>query len=264
VYLKFSRGCQQHCPFCTDPVLRGGLAVDPVQRTLGTLRALAAGRDPVQWSAYAYPHDIDAALAARMARAGCRALFLGIESLAPGVRVGKHHAKDPGEIARAVDLLHEHGIFVHGNFIIGLPGETEDTVGQTLDGVARIGFDSVGGGPFYLTPGSTFDRIPHRFGIRILDPDWRVRQHVNFYDPGHEYFATATLTQPRMKALAGEFRRQVEDARLACWNLSDYALLCWLSAGGEKTDAAVPDDAASFVSVTRELAAGSAPEAGGQ
>jgi hypothetical protein len=320
--VEFSRGCRQHCPFCTDPVLRGGLAVDPVQRTLGTLRALAAGRDPlwvrfvdsslsslgpdlgrlldaitesglpVQWSAYAYPHDIDAALAARMARAGCRALFLGIESLAPGVRVGKHHAKDPGEIARAVDLLHEHGIFVHGNFIIGLPGETEDTVGQTLDGIARIGFDSVGGGPFYLTPGSTFDRIPHRFGIRILDPDWRVRQHVNFYDPAHEYFATATLTQPRMKALAGEFRRQVEHARLACWNLSDYALLCWLSAGGtataltrlwqapddqltpagqqvtgilkEKTDAAVPDDAASFVSVTRELATGSAPEAGGQ
>ena len=32
----------------------------------------------------------------------------------------------------------------------------------------------------------------------------------------------------------------------------------------EKTDAAVPDDAASFVSVTRELATGSAPEAGGQ
>ena len=95
-----------------------------------------------------------------------------------------------------------------------------------------------------------------------------------------------------MKALAGEFRRQVEDARLACWNLSDYALLCWLSAGGsatalsalwqtpddqltaagqqvtgilkEKTGAAVPDDAASFVSVTRELATGSGHGAGGQ
>ena len=38
--VEFSRGCRQHCPFCTDPVLRGGLAVDPVQRTLGTLRAL--------------------------------------------------------------------------------------------------------------------------------------------------------------------------------------------------------------------------------
>jgi glucosylglycerate synthase len=56
----------------------------------------------------------DARLAARLARAGCRAVFMGIESLAEGVRVGKHHAKDPGEVARAVDTLHDHGIFVHG------------------------------------------------------------------------------------------------------------------------------------------------------
>jgi radical SAM superfamily enzyme YgiQ (UPF0313 family) len=311
--VEFSRGCRQHCPFCTDPVLRGGVAVDPVERTITTLRALAAshaplwvrfvdsslsslGPDldrlldaiiaeelPVQWSAYAYPHDIDAVLAARMARAGCRALFLGIESLAPGVRVGKHHAKDPGEIARAVGLLHEHGIFVHGNFIIGLPGETPHTVSQTLDGISRIGFDSVGGGPFYLTPGSTFERRPDKFGIRILDPSWRIRQHINFYDSAHEYFATSTLTQPQMKELTAEFRRQVVTMRLACWNLSDYALLCWLSVGGttaslttlwqqpdeqmtpaerqvtgilkEKAGAAVPEAAVSFVTATGDLAA---------
>lgn len=146
--------------------------------------------------------------------------------------MGKHHAKDPGEIARAVDILHEHHIFVHGNFIIGLPGETASTVEQTLNGIARIGFNSVGGGPFYLTPGSTFERRPGKFGIRILDPDWRIRQHVNFYNPDHEYFATRTLTQAEMKELAAVFRRRVEEARLGCWNLSDYALLCWLSAGG--------------------------------
>jgi Radical SAM superfamily len=320
--VEFSRGCRQHCPFCTDPVLRDGMAVDPVERTLSTLQALARAHAPlwvrfvdsslsslgpdldrlleamitagltVQWSAYAYPHDIDAALAARMARAGCRALFLGIESLAPGVRVGKHHAKDPGEIVRAVDLLHGQGIFVHGNFIIGLPGETPGTVEQTLAGISRIGFDSVGGGPFYLTPGSTFERRPGKFGIRILDPGWRVRQHVNFYDPAHEYFATATLTQRQMKSLAAEFRQQVEAAHQSCWNLSDYALLCWLSAGGttapltalwqkpdkqmtpaerqvtgvlkEKDGALAAEGAASFVAATRELAASYASQVGRQ
>ena len=38
-----------------------------------------------------------------------------------------------------------------------------------------------------------------------------------------------------MKELAAELRREVETARLACRNLSDYALMCWLSAGGTAT-----------------------------
>ncbi len=264
--VEVSRGCRQHCPFCTDPVLRRGIAVDPVERTMATLHALVAGHGrvwvrfvdssmsslgvsldrlliamidadlPVQWSAYAYPHDIDAHLAARMAAAGCRALFLGIESLAAGVRVGKHHTKRPEQVARAVDALHEHGIFVHANFIVGLPGETDDTVAETVDKLAQIGFDSIGGGPFFLTPGSTFDRSPDKFGITILDPGWPTRQHVNFYDSEHEYFRTATLTQPQMRSLAVDFRRHVESARLGCWNLSDYAVLCWLSVGGDVND----------------------------
>jgi radical SAM superfamily enzyme YgiQ (UPF0313 family) len=40
--VEFSRGCRQHCPFCTDPVLRRGLAIDPVERTMATLEALVA------------------------------------------------------------------------------------------------------------------------------------------------------------------------------------------------------------------------------
>jgi radical SAM superfamily enzyme YgiQ (UPF0313 family) len=266
--VEFSRGCRQRCPFCTDPVLRRGLAVDPVARTLATITALvrehgriwvrfvdssmsSLGADleqllealivadlPVSWSAYAYPHDITAELAEKMARAGCVALFLGIESLGDGVRVGKHHTKRPEEVARAVDALHAHGIFVHGNFIIGLPGESAASVEQTLDGVAQVRFDSIGGGPFFLTPGSTFERNPGKFGIEILDPGWSARQHVNFYDSTHQYFRTATLTQPQMRGLAAHFRARVQGDGLACWNLSDYAALCWLSVGGRLPDLA--------------------------
>jgi anaerobic magnesium-protoporphyrin IX monomethyl ester cyclase len=310
--LEASRGCRQRCPFCTDPVIRRGLALSPASRAMSTIRSLVADHGPVclrfvdssmsslgdslqelldalieaelpvRWSAYAYPHDITQQLAGKLAKAGCIGLFLGIESLADGVRVGKHHTKNPDEVARAVDALHANGIFVHGNFIIGLPGETAATVEQTLNAIPAIGFDSVGGGPFYLTPGSTFERSAGRFGIEVTDPAWRLRQHVNFYDSQHEYFRTATLTQPQIRELARWFRQEIETQGKSCWNLSDYAAICWLSVGGnltdlailwrrcesdlspeqqhvisvlkEKTDAGSVADAAGFVELTRRVA----------
>lgn len=183
-----------------------------------------------------YPHDITEDLARRMAAAGCVALFLGIESLGDGVRVGKHHTKRPDEVVRAVDALHTNGIFVHGNFIVGLPGETAATVAQTLRGIEHAAFDSVGGGPFFLTPGSTFERRADRYGIEILDETWKLKQHINFYESGQDYFRTATLTQPQIRELAHDFRREIQDRHQACWNLSDYAAICWISVGGNLTD----------------------------
>ena len=76
--VEFSRGCRQHCPFCTDPVLRGGVAVDPVERTIGTLRTLAAVRTTrsgskfVDSSLSSLGPDLGPAAGGNDRRRGCR------------------------------------------------------------------------------------------------------------------------------------------------------------------------------------------------
>ncbi|MGN6814649.1 MAG: B12-binding domain-containing radical SAM protein [Solirubrobacterales bacterium] len=289
--VELSRGCKHRCPFCSDPVLRRGATSRGGGSTLDVLRALCdvhgevfvrfvdssfssmrpdidvllggivAEELPVRWSAYAYASDLDAELVELMRSSGCRALFFGMESLSPDVMTGKRFTRDAERIEATLQMLAGAGIFAHCNFIVGLPGETRDTLRRTIDRIATLAPDSVGGGPFYLTPGSTFHRRPERFGIKVLDEDWILRQHETFDEPGHEYFATDTLTQSEMWALADEFRTEITSAGESCWNLSDYALICWEAVGGSRQrlkdlwradEEALSDDERLVVQVLKE------------
>jgi radical SAM superfamily enzyme YgiQ (UPF0313 family) len=260
--IEFSRGCRHRCPFCTDPVLRKGVKIKKVGNVLkqihqvidsygashlrfvdSSLTSLRPDLDellekmaieelPVRWGAYAYPSEINEDLAVRLRKAGCEALFLGVESLSTKVVTGKRFSKDVNSVATSVSILRNNGIHAHCNFIIGLPGETYATAAETIRCIDKILPDSVGGGPFYLTPGSTFNEKAESFGINILDDDWIIKQHENFYDSNYEYFRTNTLTQREIRGLATNLRRAVSELRGVYWNMSDYAALCWLSTGG--------------------------------
>lgn len=164
--IEFPRGCRHHCPFCTDPVLRRGVRIDDVERVIEVLKRLADAEGevwarfvdsslsslrpdldvllqriaeeklPVRWGAYAYADEITAELASKLRLAGCVALFMGVESLSERVITGKRYARKPEIVRNAVQLLRENGIFVHCNFIVGLPGETKDTFAETLDRIS--------------------------------------------------------------------------------------------------------------------------------
>jgi len=66
--------------------------------------------------------------------AGIKWLCLGIESGDRNVRleVSKGKFKDV-DISRVIDQVHEAGIEVMANYIVGLPGDTEETMQKTLD-----------------------------------------------------------------------------------------------------------------------------------
>ncbi len=77
-----------------------------------------------------------------MKRAGCEEIAFGIESGAEQVleRTRKGVSKD--DIRRAAELCRREGVLFYGMCIIGLPGETWDTVHQTITFIKEIN-------PFY-------------------------------------------------------------------------------------------------------------------
>jgi anaerobic magnesium-protoporphyrin IX monomethyl ester cyclase len=169
-----SQGCRFRCTFCADPAVfkRGwyGLAPERMARELAglhqryhfdeigfqdetffTSRArveavadafLGAGlAGPVAWTATMRADQgarLDDALMAKCRRAGLRRAMIGVESGSPAMleRIKKDITLE--QVYAAAERCARHGIGAILNFIVGFPGESDESVQQSLDVAARL------------------------------------------------------------------------------------------------------------------------------
>ncbi len=82
-------------------------------------------------------------LARKMARAGCRRVCLGIESLFGRALQDSNKRQSVEEIERAIAIAHENGIDVHGMLIVGLPGDDRETIAATRRWAEQQGIETV-------------------------------------------------------------------------------------------------------------------------
>lgn len=126
-------------------------------------------------------------------RAGFWLLFYGVESGNQGMLDRMHKRLTLGEIERAVRMTKESGIKVETSFIVGLPGETEQTAQDTLDFYQKLS-------PFWSGCGIA---IP----FPSTDVHSEVREQIKSipyveYKPGMIYFRTDELDK---KAIASNY-----------------------------------------------------------
>jgi anaerobic magnesium-protoporphyrin IX monomethyl ester cyclase len=115
-----------------------------------------------------------------MHRAGCTTVSFGVESGSPEMlrRIKKGITLD--QVLKAVQLCLDCGIDPHTSFILGLPGETPETLAQTLAFGERLKAMGVNHGFHILAPfpgTDVRDRIDD-YDLQILSDDWR-QYHAN-------------------------------------------------------------------------------------
>ncbi len=93
------------------------------------MRKLAPG---VTWRCILYPHMVSDGLVAAMAGAGCVEVSLGFESGSSRVLRQMHKRFAPGDARATAELLARHGIRRMGFLLLGGPGETRETVEESL------------------------------------------------------------------------------------------------------------------------------------
>jgi anaerobic magnesium-protoporphyrin IX monomethyl ester cyclase len=86
----------------------------------------------VRWTCNSRVDYVDEEMLSLMGRAGCQLIFWGIESADRQILENVHKNIAPERVAEALRWSKKAGIRNWGYFIFGLPGETEDTIKETV------------------------------------------------------------------------------------------------------------------------------------
>src|SRR4030042_7048036 len=106
-----------------------------------------------------------------MRGAGCDFLCYGVESADQRILDTIKKKITPHKVKEAVRLAKEAGIEALASFILGLPGETEETLKKTIDFAKELRTPCAlhALAPF---PGTELWERAKEFGIRMLTTDW--------------------------------------------------------------------------------------------
>jgi hopanoid biosynthesis associated radical SAM protein HpnJ len=91
-----------------------------------------------------------------MKEAGCRLLIVGYESGDPEILKNIKKGATVEMARRFTENCHKLGLLVHGDFIIGLPGETRETIRRTIDFAKELDNETIQVSIAHAYPGTEF------------------------------------------------------------------------------------------------------------
>lgn len=87
----------------------------------------------ISWRCVLYPWKVGEDLVEKMAKAGCREVSLGFESGSEKILAAMNKKCRPSDIRCISERLQRHGIAAMGFLLFGGPGETRQTVRESLE-----------------------------------------------------------------------------------------------------------------------------------
>jgi radical SAM superfamily enzyme YgiQ (UPF0313 family) len=144
----------------------------PKGHALELCRALRRLEPRVAWRCIVYPHLVREQLVKAMAEAGCVEVALGFESGSLAVLRQMNKRFTPCDVREVSDLLGAHGIRRMGFLLLGGPGETRETVEESIAFAESLNLESlritVG---IRIYPGTPLARRAVEEGVLFPDDD---------------------------------------------------------------------------------------------
>lgn len=115
----------------------------PVSYATELCQQLAAAELDITWRCILYPWKVDEELVRLMVKAGCREVSLGFESGSEPVLQALNKQFNSQEVYQITEILGDHGIHRMGFLLLGGPGETKESVEESLQFADSLGLEVV-------------------------------------------------------------------------------------------------------------------------
>jgi anaerobic magnesium-protoporphyrin IX monomethyl ester cyclase len=204
--IMITRGCPYSCDFCSKPVWGNNYRKPSLERVFAEIRdILDYGYNRLwiaddsftldteylkafcqkkitegltfTWTCLSRVDRLNEEIVSLMKDAGCVRVYLGLESGNDETLrlMGKRASVEDG--TEAVRLFGQAGIETAGFFIVGYPGESEDSIDETLALAVALPFTEISiNVPFPLPGSPLFSRV----GSVDTTADWRIANEISF------------------------------------------------------------------------------------
>jgi radical SAM superfamily enzyme YgiQ (UPF0313 family) len=131
-----------------------------------------------------------------MAESGCKALFIGFESIdeATVKHTGKRQ-NHPDQYRAVVEMLHDHGISCWGSFVFGFDTDRESVFERTVEEAIAMKLTMASFAILTPYPGTPLYRRLLAEG-RLTDPQWWLRAD---HDAGSPYYVPKLMTRETLR-----------------------------------------------------------------
>ncbi|MBM3255171.1 MAG: radical SAM protein [Candidatus Omnitrophica bacterium] len=203
-----SRGCPYQCTFCDRAVFGNRVRMRSINNILDEIemlvkdygvrsinipddlftitaerieefcRQLLSRKLKISWSCFSRVDTVTPQMLKTMKEAGCWMICYGIESGSQRILNAIKKNVTLEDTEKAIKWTHEAGILVLGVFILGVPGENEETLRNTLSFAKKLPLYRVIFNTLQPLPGSEIYKIALQSGTLRKDIDYR---YYHFY-----------------------------------------------------------------------------------
>jgi radical SAM superfamily enzyme YgiQ (UPF0313 family) len=250
--IEAKRGCTGRCIYCVDPLAKGKrvrrrsprsvvdeidvllqMGIDhfhfcdsefnlpPAHAREVCLEILSRGLgSKVRWYAYCSVAPFSEELATLFQKAGCAGIDFGVDSANDPMLRTLNRGFVVEDVARTAQLCHRLGIIFMYDLLLGGPGETRDSLRETIETMKRLSPSRVGASlGVRLFPETRLAAMVRRQGPIEQNPNLRGARDVNFFAPvfylssslgedAPEYLASLIAGDGRFFYMSGEVAGQ--------------------------------------------------------